>query len=146
MFPLQDSVRFFQNEETNIQHFQPKKIYVLLQYMFPWVIAHHLPLAWDWIIHGHLLFSPIGVSILGSKCSLKYDLQINETSLLESNNDGIWTPLLDMLTLGHFSKACCMILILAWAKILWLDSYLKTLSISGISFGPALAAPLPWSL
>ena len=91
-------------------------------------------------------FSPVGVSIFGSRCSLKCDWWINETSLSKSNNDGIWTPLLEMLTLGHFAEACCMILIFAWAEIPWLDSDHRTFSMSVISFEPLSAAPLPWSL
>ena len=51
-----------------------------------------------------------------------------------------------MLTLGHLATACCMILILVWAKIPWLESDLKTLSSLGISFGLLLAAHLPWSI
>ena len=77
---------------------------------------------------------------------MKYNCWINETSLPESNNDGIWTPLLEMLTLGHFTTACCMILIFTWTEIPCLDSDHKTLSMSVISFGPCLAAPLPWSI
>ena len=34
----------------------------------------------------------------------------------ESKNDDIWTPLLEMLPLGHLATACCMILILSWPK------------------------------
>ena len=49
-----------------------------------------------------------------------------------------------MLTLGHFTTACCMTIIIVWAKIPWLESDLKTLSSLGISFGPLLPAPLPW--
>ena len=63
-----------------------------------------------------------------------------------SNNSDIWTPLLKMLTLGHLSTACCIMLILPWAEIPWLGIDLKTLSSSVIFFGPLLAAPLSWSL
>ena len=42
--------------------------------------------------------------------------------------------------------ACYMKLILVWAKIPWLERDLKTLSNLGITFGPLLAAPLPWSI
>ena len=65
-------------------------------------------------------FSPIGVFILGSRCSLKCEYRINDTSLPESNKDGIWTPILAILILGHFATACCMISTLSCAKIPWL--------------------------
>ena len=71
-------------------------------------------------------FSPTGVSILGSRCSLKYKGWINETSLPESNNDDIWTPLLEMLTWGHFATVCCIMSIFVCADIPWLDMDLKT--------------------
>ena len=51
-----------------------------------------------------------------------------------------------MLTLGHLATACCIISILSWAEISWLDIDLKTFLSSVIFFGPLLAAPLPWSL
>ena len=77
---------------------------------------------------------------------IKYVRQINDTSLPESNSNSIWAPLLEMLTLGHFATACCMILILVWAEIPWLESDLKTLSSSGTSFGPLLESLLPWPI
>ena len=62
-------------------------------------------------------FSPAGFSILGNRCSLKYDWQINETSLPEFNNDDIWTPLLEILTLGHLATAYYIMSILVSADI-----------------------------
>ena len=91
--------------------FMPNSIYV---FMDSWPSFTGMKLNNTWAS----AFSPIGISILGSKCSFNFYWQINETSLPESNHDGIWTPLLEMLTLGHFATVCCMILILAWAKIL----------------------------
>ena len=40
-----------------------------------------------------------------------------------------------MFTLGHFPTACCIILILVWPKIPWLDCNHNTLSVSGCSLG-----------
>ena len=95
---------------------------------------------------GPSYFSPIGVSILGSRCSLKWEYQINDTLLPESNKDVIWIPILAMLILGHFATACCIVLTLPCAKIPWLDIDLKTLSIKSLCCGPLLVPPLPWSL
>ena len=91
-------------------------------------------------------FLPIGVSILGSRCSLKYDWQINETSLPESSYGDIWTPLLEMLTLGHFATVCCIMSILVCANIPWLDMDHKTSWSSLLFSGTTIGCSLPWSL
>ena len=145
MFLLQDSIRFINNKETyTFGTFNPIKLTSNSIYFFmgscPPFATVKLNKMWA------SDFSPIGVSILGSRCYLKCEYRINDTLLPETNKDGIQTPILPILILRYFATACCMISTLSCAEIPWLDMDLKTLSIRSLSCRPLLVPPLPWSL